>query len=580
MTTVWPSTDRSPYEIWLDKIQTLPEPSRSQMLEWAQQQAVRSRSLVDYPTPAFLAASIEPNYVLTPAIRLLGSALEQTLRTRRGRLLITMPPQEGKTELTAVWTVLRALQQNPERRVILASYSADLAEESSQRARNIIQTHGTGARDPLTGQPVTDKLGLNLAEDKARSAHWQLKGHRGGMIAVGFGGTITGRPADVLLIDDPLKGMQSADSATERRRVIAAFQGDLTTRLAPDAPIILIQTRWHEDDLAGWILAREKELPPEARTWRHINIPAQAERGIPDALGREPGQWLESSRHRRFSDWEETKRNVGERVWYALYQGVPTPTAGGLFHTDWFTRYRVGEEPEDVAVRIVSVDPAETGKGDEAGVLGMSVTGNGVVYVTDDESGLMQSDEWARASVLLALKNYAGEILFEAFTTGPTYERVINDAWKRVRNEAMLLRSHDGDVEAAARVYAERDYAPADPLTALRQVAEVHVPEGADAPFRVQPWRAPGDKVARSVGARQGAATGRLRMVGRHVELEKQAVTWQPGQGSPDRVDALANGHDRLRQMVGMGTQISTPVGGKTTLNRNVGPDFWSSHIG
>src|SRR5699024_5271377 len=137
-----------------------------------------------------------------------------------GRLLITMPPQEGKTELTGVWTVLRALQQDPDRRVILASYSSDLAEESSQRARNIIQAYGSEAKDTMTGREAPDKLGLALASDRARSANWRLKGFRGGMVSVGFGGTITGRPADCLIIDDPLKGMQQSDSATERRRVI------------------------------------------------------------------------------------------------------------------------------------------------------------------------------------------------------------------------------------------------------------------------------------------------------------------------------------------------------------------------
>lgn len=571
---------RDAFMDWLDRVEKLPEPDRSAMLEWGWQQATRRRSLVDAPSPAHLAASIEDGYVITPAIELLSQELERALRERRGRLLITMPPQEGKTELTAVWTVLRALQQNPDRRVILASFSQDLAEQASSRARNLIASYGSRAVDPLSGQPVKDRLGIALATDKARATHWRLRGHKGGMVAVGFGGTITGRPADVLIIDDPLKGMAAADSAAERRKVIQGFQGDLSTRLAPDAPIILIQTRWHEEDLAGWILAQERKLPKERRRWRHINIPAQAEKGVPDALDREPGEYLESSRGRRRSDWDETRETVGERVWYALYQGIPTPTEGGLFHVNWFDRYRVDEVPGAVSARIVSVDPAETGKGDEAGIIGMSVTVDGRAFVTDDESGLMQSDEWARSAVLLALKNGAGELLFEAFTTGPTYERVIRDAWRRVRKESLLLREHGGDVAAAATVYAEDENAPEDTLSALNEVDGVRVPDQSSSPFRIQPWRAPGDKVARSTGTRQASSTGRLRMVGRHLDLERQATRWQPGQDSPDRMDALVNGFERLMQLVGRESQIATPT---TVPRQSPGSGFggfWSSPVG
>lgn len=571
------SLEQEPYRQWLARVQLLPEPSRSEMIQWASTHATRLRSIRDYPSPALLASSIEPGYVVTPAIKMLGEALEETLNERRGRLLITMPPQEGKTELTGVWTVLRALQQDPDRRVILASYSSDLAEESSQRARNIIQAHGSEAKDTMTGREAPDKLGIALAADRARSANWRLKGFRGGMVSVGFGGTITGRPADCLIIDDPLKGMQQSDSATERRRVIQSFQGDLTTRLSPEAPIILIQTRWHPDDLAGWILKRENELPEDERRWKHINIPAQAEKGVKDDLGREPGEFLVSSRGRTRADWEETKKAVGERVWYALYQGVPTPTAGGLFQHSWISRYRVEKEPEDVAVRIVSVDPAETGKGDEAGIIALTADSDSVAYVTEDWSGLMQSHEWARAAVLLTLKTHASELLFEAFTTGPTYERVLEDAWKRIRQEQQLINEHDGDVAAAAREYALLEYSPADTLAALQELDGITVPDRPDMPFVIRPWRAPGDKVARSVGSRQAMSTGRLRMVGHHVKLEEQAVTWQPGMSSPDRVDSLVNGYERLMQMMGSPATIASPVSSGAT--RPAGGGFWSARM-
>lgn len=543
---------------WLEKVDRLPEPQRSQMAKWGRQQMARLTSLDEYEHPAALAASIEPNYVLTPAIETISEALQRTLNTRRGRLLITMPPQEGKSELTAVWTVLRALQNDQDTRIILASFSQELAEQASRRARNLIQSHGTGAMDPLTNTPGEDRLGLQLASDKAMASNWRLQGHKGGMVAVGFGGTITGRPADLLIIDDPLKGMAQSDSAVERRRVIEGFQGDLTTRLAPGAPIILIQTRWHEMDLAGWILAHEAELPPDARRWEHINIPAQAEDGLRDALGREPGEWLVSSRARTEADWMETKQSVGSRVWNALYQGTPTPLEGGLFSVSDLETNRVDEV--ELAGRIVTVDPAETGTGDEAGVLVMGWDAYGRMYVEDDWSAKMTSAQWARTAVRQALVSGAADIVFEAYTTRLTYQRVLEAAWLDVSRQAGLLRANDGDTVAAAEQWAAegRSGGEQEVMEQTKLILD-KVPESEHMPFRLVPWTKKGDKVARAAGARQSIATGRLRMLGRHSGLERQMVTWQPGQGSPDRVDALVNGHDHIVSLFGKPSSIAAP---------------------
>ena len=517
------------------------------MLAWGWQQATRRKSMIDCPSPAHLAASLDPNYMMTPAIRLMSEALERTLRTRRGRLLITMPPQEGKSELVGVWTVIRALQQDPDRRVILTSFAADLAEQSSSRARSIIAAHGTGAVDPITRAPVEDRLGLRLATDKARAAHWRLQGQRGGMVAVGFGGTITGRQADVLIIDDPLKGMAAADSATERRRVIEGFQGDLTTRLSASAPVILIQTRWHEEDLAGWILNNEKSLPPEMRRWEWLNIPAQAEEGLPDALGRKPGEYLLSTRGRQDEDWEETKHTVGKRVWSALYQGLPTPSGGGLFSPADIENYR-GSDPSIIG-RVVTVDPSESGHGDEAGLLEMGWDGNGTTWVLRDRSRPMTSDQWAREAVLMCLESGAADLVLEAFSAAQTYTRVVKLAWEDIAE--MSARIARGDDPPTSESELE---------TWMRVAALGQLP--SEQPFRIVPWRAPGDKVARAAGARQAAAIGRLRMGGHFRLLENQMCTWQQGQGSPDRVDALVSGYEHIASLMGAtGFDLASPFG-------------------
>lgn len=543
---------------WFEKVESLPDVERLAMVKWAKAELARERSLAECATPAYTAKSVDPTYVITPAIELIGQALERATTTRRGRLLITMPPQEGKTELTAVWTVIRCLQRNPDTRIILASYSQDLAEGASVRARNYIAANGTDAIDPITRTPAEDKLGIRLAHDKAAASHWRIAGHKGGLNAVGLNGTITGKAADLIIVDDPLKGMQASDSKTERAKVISTYQGDLTTRLSPSAPLILIQTRWNEEDLAGFILKSEALKPPEKRRWEHINIPALATEGIADALGRAPGTWLESSRGRRLSDWIEIQETVGTRVFSALYQGTPTPTGGGLFSKDDFDRYRVQSQGTTV-MRLVSIDPAETGKNDEAGVVGASVSADGHVYWTHDWSGHMTSDGWARKGVILALTIGASELSYEAYTTEQTYGRVIKQAWRNVRDQAAILRAAGGDIDIAARVISEMEDRPRDPAAALQEIAGLQVPETADPPFIIRGYRGKGDKTARATGAMQASSTGRLRIVGTLPVLESQASTWQLGQNSPDRMDAAVNAYNRLCDLTGAQSVIVTP---------------------
>jgi len=535
-------------------------------------EATRLEVRDSFPTAGKLAQSIDSSTVQTPALDLIDEALEWALSTPDARLAISVPPQEGKTTRVGVWGVLRALVQDPDRRIVVASYSEMLARSTARTARNIISQYGHGAKDPLTGVSLPDKLGLSLSYDKTASGNWQLAGHKGGLYAVGVGGSLTGRPSELLIIDDPHKGMTEADSRLEREKVITWWESIAQTRLAPGAPVIVIQTRWHEEDLVGHVLKQSG-----GQDWKVINIPAVATPGIKDSLNRPAGTAMVSARGRTAADFQRIHENVGERVWAALYLGSPTPARGGLFQQDWFDHYRATESPvENVASRIVSIDPAETGKGDEAGIIGMSVTHDGRVWVTHDESGNMQSDEWARKAILLGLRMGANEILFEAFTTGPTYERVLEGAWRRIRREAEYLDKHEHDVVAATIDYGKSEYAPDDALKALKQLADLDVPNRPDMPFMVRPWRAKGDKTARAAGTRQAASTGRLKMVGSHPALESQACQWQQGQSSPDRLDALVNGYERCAQIIGQPATIAAP---SQTPSSSINAAFWSARI-
>ncbi len=537
------------------------------LMQRLHREAVRQKVAADFPSVSRLMVHLNPEYRITDALRKIDEGIEWALSTPDARLLITMPPQEGKSTACAVHAPIRALQLEPDWRIQIISYAESLAAEHSRAARNLIAGNGSDARDPLTGIPLPDKLGLSLSDDKSAASHWTIKGHDGGVYAVGLEGGLSGRRADLLIVDDPLKDMTAADSVTERKKVISWWEAVAQTRLAPGAPVIIIQTRWHEDDLAGHLLAKDHALPEHERSWKHINIPAIAEEGVPDALGREPGVVMESSRDytdkdgnlvRR--DFRRIKRDVGPRVWAALYQGVPTPTGGGLFSQSNFDRYRVPQIVGQVAHRIVSVDPAEKGTRDEAGIVGGVVTTQGQYFWTDDWSGRMTSDQWARRAVILALTTGAEELMFEAYTTETTYKRVIQQAWLDVHRHAKLLASVGADPALAAAALAAEPSSPANPQELINDVVGLRVPVSPTLPFRVQPHRGKGDKVARATGARQATSIGRLRIVGTLPVLESQASSWQQGQSSPDRMDAAVNLYERLVQLQGDQSHIASPT--------------------
>lgn len=524
-----------------------------ELVSEVQQENARYR----YPTPGALACEVDPRMRQTPALELIDQEVSEAVEDG-GRLIITVPPQEGKSTRVAVWTPVWALMRDPDRRVVVASYAESLARRNAMQARAILNEYGSGAVDEVTGEALHDYLGIRVAQDHRQASSWAVHGYAGGYYATGTAGALTGRAADLLIIDDPLKNQQQADSAREREKIWEWWTSVAQTRLAPGAAVVIIMTRWHEDDLVGGILAEEEKRPPGERLWHTVNIPAIAEEGVPDALQREPGVALESARGRTLADFRRIRGSVGARVWSSLYQGCPTPSEGGLFSREEIDRGRVADA--DLAGLIVSVDPAESGRGDEAGVLVMGWDHMGSVYVAEDHSARMTSDLWARTAVRAALRTGAGEIVYEAFTAAETYRNVLESTWQDIARQAALLRAHDHDVLVAAELWHAEGH-EGDSLGPMQDTLELldRIPDGREAPYRLVPWRKRGDKVARAAGARQSVTTGRLRMIGTHPVLERQMVTWQVGQGSPDRVDAMVNGHDHIMSVISQPVSIALP---------------------
>lgn len=246
------------------------------------------------------------------------------------RLMIFMPPRHSKSETVTVrytaWRIIR----DPNIKVILGSYNQRLANRFSRKIRRFVEEQ------------------TSLSKERKAADEWEtLAG--GGICAVGCGAGVTGYGADLIIIDDPVKNRQQAESKTYRENVYDWFNDDIYTRLEPNAAIILIQTRWHQDDLAGRLL---KEMAEGGEQWEVLSLPALAEtydatgRPIEDPLLREEGEALCPD---RFSSEAllNIKRRLGGNSFAALYQQNPVPREGGIFKREWFTRI-VNEPPKNL----------------------------------------------------------------------------------------------------------------------------------------------------------------------------------------------------------------------------------------
>jgi len=284
---------------------------------------------------AFAWLASRGQWQIAPHLDLLAERLLDVAQGKLKRLLIQMPPRHGKSEFTSGHFPAWYLGTFPERRVILASYEHDFAASWGAKARDRFAEWG----------PTLWRLWLK--KDKQAADDWQIAGHSGGMVCAGVGGPIMGRGADLLVIDDPVKSAEEADSETYRSRAWDWYRATAYTRLEPGGALILIMTRWHEDDLAGRILANRQE---DAEPWQVISLPALAEGE--DPLGREAGQALWRERYDEQA-LAQIRAQLGPYHFAALYQQRPAPPEGALFRQEWWHYWEQAPECEEV---LLSVD--------------------------------------------------------------------------------------------------------------------------------------------------------------------------------------------------------------------------------
>lgn len=457
---------------------------------------------------------------------LVGEYLEKVelyIRTRGaegiGRLIILEPPRSGKTEEAARLFPAWVLGKNPDARVIVTSYGADLAQDDSRAIRNYVLNERYSS---IFGGKSAIETPVLLSEDSASKAAWDLgEPHRGGVVAAGIGGGITGKGANLMVIDDPFKSREDAESESYRRKVMDWYRSVAYQRLEDGGAIVIMHTRWHPDDLAGQLLKLMVE-DPLADQWTVVNLPALAYdeidyptneeqfkenllRGLyipyADQLERKPGEalWPE-----KFSteDLARKRANTDELEFASLDQQLPRPQSGGFFDEG---NIKVVEHAPEEATWCAYMDLAlgESQRSDLNAVL--AVTMNETDVVGRDLIQVRDLDEFMKQvkTAMLAEKN----------------RRVV---WGVE------------DVAFQSRVFQEFSRDPELAMVAIR---------------RVKP---DGDKVTRARPLQMRAREGHLKLVRGTWNLQaiRQMVAFPNGKHD-DIVDTFSGGMQMIAELAG-----------------------------
>lgn len=352
------------------------------MTQLLQPRSSRAPSPEDYAYSRLLAYAAYqwPAFRYPSHIRLIANELESLERGEQDRLMIFVPPRHGKSVLTSENFAAWYLGRNPDHYVIAATYAQELADDFGRKVRNQIADPAFQAIFP----------GVTLKNDSTAAKRFHISGNPGDMFstgqngayfAVGVGGPLTGRGAHLLLIDDPVKNREEADSETIRKKIKDWYTSTAYTRLMPGGKVVVIQTRWHEDDLSGWLLSEHAH-----EKWRVISLPAISDKGEP--------LWPDQYDLKAL---ERIKLAVGPRDWSALYQQRPAPEEGNYFKAEWFRP--VPELPPRATLKVYGgSDYAVTADGGDYTVhVVVGIDPESRIYLLDLWRGQAASDTWVEA---------------------------------------------------------------------------------------------------------------------------------------------------------------------------------------
>ena len=472
--------------------------------------------------PATLLHRIMPGYRLRPHLTIISREMMRIERGEIDRLLITLPPQTGKTVTAVIGGSFWWLTRHPSARVIIGSYGDSLAVDRGRESKKLVKEHG-------------HRFDLALARGSEAVQDWRLRSE-GGVLSVGIGAGVTGKPGDIAFIDDPHKSREEADSLRMRDRAEKWLSGDIISRLSPGAPMVMILTRWHPDDLAARVTASEGTTDKGGR-WQVIRMPALCDDPEHDPLGRKAGDPLPHPKiavhdvGAALAHWQDKRRGSSVQDWHALYMCDPKPAEGALLERKLLRERRCfADDPNRDQKPIksaVSVDPSGGGR-DTAGIVGGYLGSDKRMYLTHDWTGIMPSNEWSKAACRLADEIDADVIVFEANYGGDQALSLIRTAWDALRVEHRE-QARIEMMEREPRLQA-RDVE--------RRLDRAGLPYSGLCP-RVKSVRAKKNKRLRADPIAQKWIEDRVRTGMYLPELEEEWATWQPDSSdSPGRIDA------------------------------------------
>jgi predicted phage terminase large subunit-like protein len=370
--------------------------------------------------------------------------------------MVFMPPGSAKSTYGSVrfppYYLGRAEEAGERRGIICGSYGEGLAHNFGRKVRNLVKTREYQKLFPIS-----------LAEDQQAKGEWETeKGCT--YFACGVGSGITGRRADLGLIDDPVKGREAADSPAISQATWSWYLSDFLTRLKPGAAQIIIQTRWGQNDLSGRILPEDWDgesgefVGYDGQVWTVICLQAQAEEGKNDPLNRNPGEWLWPE-YFTVADWLEKKEQQGKqdiRNWSCLYQQNPTPEKGAHFQREQFKRYTA--RPDALNIYITHDDavtePEEGSDPDWTEIAVWGVDEHVNVYGLDWWSGQTTTDVWIEVICDFIERYDAFAVVGEAGIIRRSVEPTLK---RRMRQRRVIRRlewlPHIGDKLAKARSF-------------------------------------------------------------------------------------------------------------------------------
>lgn len=402
---------------------------------------------------------------VTPATHheLILEKLQAVAHGKIKRLMIFMPPGSAKSTYASVVFPTWFMGAFPRSNIIMATYGSDLAKKFGRKCRQIAKS-----------KEFSELFGCAISGDNAAADDWSI-GNGSTYMCGGILSGLTGNRADLLIIDDPVKGREDADSETIRQKTWDEYRDSAMTRLKPSGRQIIINTRWHEDDICGRILPDEYNgesgvfTGKDGAEWHVLSLQAECEFAN-DPLGRKIGEWLWTE---WFSPdwWQQTKRTYSTpstRSWNSLYQQRPAPEDGDFFKRDWFRYYEI--QPKHLRIYGTSDYATKEGKGDYTVHAIWGVDPDSNIYLLDLWRGQTDSLVWVEQLLSLAKQwkpqewgEESGQIIN---SMGPVIERR-----QRETSNFFYRKQYPSTADKSVRAQSFRAY---------MAMGKVYFPKGAE----------------------------------------------------------------------------------------------------